>query len=195
MNVKLLSITPNADKLIERAGRVCYRSSPGGVGTASFIQKLIKRGHLSVLEHASATFAISRVSRVFSHQNVRHRLASYSQESMRYVDVGDNMFIVPKTIENNKEALSAWLKLTPLIKNAYKHFLDLGIPKEDARFILPIATSTKLVTTMNFRSWRHFIEVRNTKEAQWEIRGVAEQILKILHKEYPCAFLDLIHPD
>lgn len=192
MDVKLLAITPDAQGLIERAGRVCHRSKPSDeLNTMEFIQKLIKCGHLSVLEHASATFEISNVSRSYSHQNVRHRIASYSQESMRYVDVSDNAFIVPETIVNNEKALFTWLKITPLLKNAYEYFLELDIPKEDARFILPIATGTKIISTMNFSNWRHFITVRNSEKAQWEIRGVAGKILDILYYEAPYVFADL----
>lgn len=193
MKVELWSITLNAERLIEKAGRVCWRTdlSPDEDGTAVFIKRLIERGHLSVLEHASATFLIEGISRACSHQLVRHRIASYSQESQRYVDTGHFVPVLPQSIIENCEAHALFASTEMACKIAYRRLRELGVPKQDARFILPNATPTRIVTTMNFRSWRRFIEIRCDKSAQWEIRAVAHEILRILYGEAPSVFDDL----
>lgn len=193
MRIRLIAITPDAEKLIEYAGRVCWRTTlpPTQSGTASFIKALIERGHLSVIEHPSATFEISGISRACSHQLVRHRLASYSQESQRSVNMADPEFVVPPSIAEHHEASTL---LSIFLNNAciaYSMLGKLGIPKEDARFVLPNATATRIVMTMNFREYRHFIRVRADKAAQWEIRNLAKEILKVLYTECPSVFEDL----
>ena len=184
MKVKLLSITPDSEKLIEFAFRKCYRSSMALdiESTRRFIERKIALGHLSPVEHASATFEVGDISRACSHQIVRHRLASYSQESMRYVE--PDYVIIPESLAEKKEFYDA----ITIAKDAYDKFLSLGIKKEDARFILPIATMTSMVVTMNFRSWLHFIEIRSSEHAQWEIRAVAEEIHEILSDNAPSVF-------
>ncbi len=144
-------------------------------------------------DHNTATFLIEGVSRAATHQIVRHRLASISQESQRYVslDKGGWGFIVPPEVEGNPEAREildqAWEDLT----EAYEKLRKLGIRKEDARFLLPNAAETRLVISMNFAAWRHFCWLRCDKASQWEIRAVAFEILRQLHGLVPAAFQDL----
>ena len=194
MRVELWAITPDAEALIERAGRVCWRTelSPIAEGRTAFIEALIRRGHLSVIEHPAATFKISGISRACSHQIVRHRLASYSQESMRYVDMGDQSIVVPPVILANEATHPIWQESLRATRTAYRNLRAHGVRKEDARFVLPIATTTQIVMTQNFTSWRHFIELRCNRPAQWEIRQVAHAILKILYREAPAVFGDLV---
>jgi thymidylate synthase (FAD) len=201
MNVKLLSITPNADELIEHAGRVCHQSNElDGTDTETFIRYLVKVGHESVIEHATATFEISGISRACSHQLVRHRIASYSQESQRYVDMSDPEYVMPPTIEDDAEALETFTELCYHVTRLYRELRELGIPKEDARFVLPNATATRIVVTMNFRELLHFFRLRTTPHAQWEIRWVALWMLDLLGTQsvifydFLARFIDY-HPD
>ncbi|MEM2878566.1 MAG: FAD-dependent thymidylate synthase [Candidatus Hadarchaeales archaeon] len=192
MKVELISITPDAERLIEAAGRTCYLSfGKQGKGTEkSFIRMLIKRGHLSVLEHAHATFRISGASRSFTHQLVRHRLCSYSQQSQRYVDEKNFRFIEPESIKNNEKAHSIFMRFMEEARNTYAELQRLGIKNEDARFVLPNAVESQIVVTANFREWRHIVELRGDPGAQWEIRQVAIEILRILKKHAPEVFAD-----
>lgn len=193
MEVKLIALTRylagdgRAESLIEHAGRVCYRSSGRG-DPAAFIRARIREGHESIIEHASATFEISGISRACSHQLVRHRLASYSQESQRYVNLSQPELIVPPAIAANPTAMQVWNRLTGQMVNAYRTLLELGIHKEDARFLLPNAAATRIVVTMNFRELLHFFKVRIHPAAQWEIRAAAIEMLKIVAAESPAVF-------
>lgn len=192
--IKLISITPNSEKVIESMGRICYNSK-NNISTDSseiFIKSIIKRNHLSVLEHASASFEISNVSRSFTHQLVRHRLASYCQLSQRYVDQGEFKFIIPPSILDNLEAEILYSETMYTINETYKKLRNLGIKKEDARFILPEATETVIGITANFREWRSIFELRLTPHAQWEIRTTLLEILKELTKLSPNCFGDLL---
>jgi thymidylate synthase (FAD) len=192
--VKLISITPNAEEVIEKAYRNCWQSEPkipGPEARRAFLKKCIQRGHLSPLEFAFATFEIVG-SRAYTHQQVRHRIASYAQESQRYVKVDDpNYFIIPPAINNNLQALDIFLKVINDAMNAYRTLLNLGIKKEDARYVLPNACKSKIFVGMNFRAWRHFLKLRCEKTAQWEIREIAMRILEILHEHGPSVFGDL----
>lgn len=195
MKVELLSITPNAEKLIEKAGRACYDSETKG-DPSSFIKRLIKSGHHSVLEHASATFSISGISRACSHQIVRHRLASYSQRSQRYVLENGFDFVIPPSVYGKDpreydQARDTFRYAMENAKNAYQALIGLGIPKEDARFVLPNACCTEIVMTANFREWRHIISLRTKKNAQWEIQELFEKIRLILSAYAPSVFGDL----
>ena len=192
MKVELLSITPNAEKLIENAGRTAYLSfSKQEKGTEkNFIRTLIKNGHFTVLEHAYATIKISGVSRAFTHQLVRHRLCSYTQQSQRYVDESNFNFIEPELIKNNANAHSIFIKYIEESKKVYSELQKIGIKNEDARFVLPNAIESQIVITTNFREWRHIIELRGSHNAQWEIRRVAIEILKILKKHTSTIFED-----
>jgi thymidylate synthase (FAD) len=193
-NVKLLYITKNAEILIEKAYRNCWQSKPKNKSIKErrdFIKRCISMGHLSPLEFADAVFEILG-SRAFTHQLVRHRLASYAQESQRHVKIKDlSYFVIPKTIKNNKEALKIFKKSLKEIFNSYESLIQLGIPKEDARYILPNATMSRIFVKMNFRAWRHFLKLRCDTSAQWEIRDIAKEILKILYKNSPSVFEDL----
>lgn len=193
MEVELLSMTPMAEKVIEEAGRTAYQSfdKMNDESSSKFISMLVKRGHTSVLEHAVATFRINNVSRAFSHQLVRHRLASYTQKSQRYVNESEFDFVVPDSIRNNQEAYDIFLNTMFDINKAYKNFKILGINNEDARFILPNACATEIVITANFREWRHIISLRTDKAAQWEIRRVCKLIFNILNLHAPSCFSDL----
>lgn len=192
MKVELLSITPESEKLIENAGRTSYLSfdkkSEGS--EKRFIKMLIKRGHTSVLEHASATIRISGVSRALTHQLVRHRFSSITQQSQRYVDETNFMYVEPETIKENSDAHQIFNDLMEKINHTYRKLRNLGIKKEDARFILPNATESELVITANFREWRHIIELRGDPAAQWEIRELTIKILKELKKNAPTVFGD-----
>lgn len=189
MKVELITITPECEKVIEHAGRTCYKSEKND---PMIIQSWIKSGHLSVIEHASATFRISGVSRVLTHQLVRHRVASFSQESQRYCVPKLTNFVIPDSIKQNKKALSVYEQIHGEIIEAYETLLDMGIKKEDARFLLPNSTNTEIVMTMNLREFRHFIELRADKHSQWEIQEIAKEILLKLYDHAPFTFGDLV---
>jgi len=190
--VELLSITPNAEKLIEAAGRTSYLSfdKQGDETEKRFIRMLIKSGHLSVLEHAYATFRISGASRSATHQLVRHRLCSFIQQSQRYVDESNFNYIEPDSIKNNPEAHSVFIDFMDQAKAAYLKLSGLKIKKEDARYVLPNAVESQVVVTANFREWRHVIGLRGKPQSQWEIRKVTIEILKILKIHAPTVFGD-----
>ena len=190
--VELLSITPNAEKLIEAAGRTSYMSfdKQGEDSEKRFIRMLTKSGHLSVLEHAYATFRVSGASRAFTHQLVRHRLCSLIQQSQRYVDESNFSYIEPDSIKNNLEAHSVFIDFMGKAKEAYLKLNRLKIKKEDARYVLPNAVESQIVVSANFREWRHIIDLRGKPQSQWEIRKVAIEILKILKKHAPNVFGD-----
>lgn len=192
MKVELLSITPDAEKLIETAGRTSYLSfDKQGKGTEkAFIRMLILNRHLSVLEHAYATFRISEVSRAFTHQLVRHRLCSFTQQSQRYVDESNFNYIEPESIRNNPRAHSIFTEFISEAEKVYSELQRLGIKNEDARFVLPNAVESQIVVTANLREWRHIISLRGSLDAQWEIRNVAIEILKILKKHAATVFDD-----
>jgi thymidylate synthase (FAD) len=156
-----------------------------------YVADKVRLGHESLLEHASATFFIEGISRVCSHQLVRHRLASYSQRSERYCDESSVDYVVPESIASDEECRKLWLELALHSIDVYEKFREKGINKEDARFALLQASDTKITVTMNFRAWRHFIEMRAAPAAQWEIRGVAMAVLKELYELSPGAFQDL----
>ena len=192
MEVKLIYITPNPEKIIEEAGRTAHESFDKLTPEShiKFIRMLLKLGHESVLEHAVASFRISGVSRSLTHQLVRHRIASYTQKSQRYVNESNFDYVIPDTIKNNDEALKIYKEFMEITRDAYKKLINIGIPKEDARFILPNATKTEIVLTANFRELRHMIKLRGSKDAQWEIRRVFIEILKILKEHAPTVFED-----
>jgi thymidylate synthase (FAD) len=192
--VVLLAITPNPEKLIEEAGRTCYLSLSKITDDSerNFIRSAIKRGHHSILEHASASFRILGASRSFTHQLVRHRIASFSQQSQRYVDEAEFNYIVPPDIAANEEALSVYREFIENSRSTYAKFRDLGIKKEDARFILPNALESQIVFSANFREFRSVFNLRLDKAAQWEIRRVCLEILKILQEKAPSVFGDYV---
>ena len=169
---------------IEIAGRVCYQSEPKG-DPEKFIRMIIKRGHESVLEHGSLTFKI-KTNRAIANEIVRHRLASYSQESTRYVKYDDIEFIpcdrLGKTYGEDMLSRS---------EDAYRFLINQEFKPEEARDILPNATATTLVMTMNFRELRHFLKLRLDKAAHPQIRELAGMILEILKEKYPVFVEDI----
>jgi thymidylate synthase (FAD) len=196
MEVELIAVTKylrgsgTPEELLEHAGRVCYRSEKRGEA-GSFLQTRIREGHESIIEHASLTYEISGISRACSHQLVRHRIASYSQESQRYVDLSDPELVVPPSVAQSPEAMRIWDDLTGRMREAYQDLRELGIRKEDARFLLSNATATRIVVTMNFRELRHFFRIRCERTAQWEIRALAKEMLKLAYPVAPSVFQDL----
>lgn len=178
------------EALLEHAGRACYRSEPQGT-PGRFLKARIREGHESIVEHASATFEISGVSRACSHQLVRHRIASYSQESQRYVDMSAPEFICPPSVAGHPQARAIWDEFMGQVADVYHQLRELGVRKEDARFVLPNAAATRIIVSMNFRSLRHFFSVRCEKAAQWEIRALALEMLCQVHELAPAVFGDL----
>ncbi len=182
MKVTLLSFTPEPLEVIYTAARTCYSSKspeeikeriPSKEDQIALIKKVTKSGHLSVMEHVSFTFSISGVSRTLTHQLVRHRLASYSQQSQRYVKQKTDVVIPPTVKGKYKEQYE---KMISDIFEFYQEMVKNGIPKEDARYILPNATYTTIVMTMNFRELYHTAALRLCFRAQWEIRKMFEEI-------------------
>jgi thymidylate synthase (FAD) len=192
MKVELLSITPDAEKLIETAGRISHLSYDKQTEDSykEFIKRIIKLGHFSILEHAYATFKISGISRACSHQLVRHRICSFTQQSQRYVDESNFEYIIPDSVRNNLKAYELFTEFVNKAKSVYIELLKLGIKKEDARYVLPNATTTQIIMTANFREWRHIIELRGNINSQWEIRRIMIEILKILKSYAPNCFED-----
>jgi thymidylate synthase (FAD) len=193
--VQLMAITPNAEDVIERACRTCYlsfdRYAPPA-STGELIKKVIRKKHHSVLEHAMATFRIKGGSRVFTHELVRHRLMSPSQESQRYVQYGktrDFDLVVPPTVKGTR-FYDQFMKLAVESERLYSEMVAADIPKEDARYILPNATTSEIVISANFREYRHICEVRCHPRAHWEIRQICLEILRVLKREAPIVFWD-----
>lgn len=199
MDVRLLNHTPDPERAVAVAARLCYAP----VGAAELmdgmdddaVRKVLKvivgSGHHSALEHASYTFAIDGVSRALTHQLVRHRVASYNQQSQRYVSYTDEpCFIVPPLIAENPDALAEFEAANASAFEAYRRLIELGIPAEDARYSLPNAMETKIVATMNMRELLHFFELRCCNRAQWEIRELALRMLGLVEPTAPYVFWD-----
>lgn len=156
----------------------------------TFIRKMLKaeHAHESPLEHVSVTFHVT-CTRACSHQLVRHRIASYSQQSQRYVKMDDLPYIMPPKIAVDQSACVTFLNAMAVVESAYRHMVSVcGAGAEDARFILPGTVATHIVVTMNFRSLLHFFAERCCNRAQWEIRDIANQMLDICKSLYPCVF-------
>lgn len=204
MKVKLLRYTPDGEKLISSAAKLCY--SPVGVEdiednltdeeVSRFLTGLINMGHESPIEHLSFTFAAEGVSRSLTHQLVRHRIASYSQQSQRYVREDQFEYIVPKEIESIKEAKEIYIKTMEENQATYDELVKILMNQgrdekqaiEDARYVLPNAAETKIVFTMNARTLLHFFRLRTCNRAQWEIRAMATEMLKQVKAVYPIVF-------
>jgi thymidylate synthase (FAD) len=193
--VELMSITPNAQDVIEKACRTCYlsfnRYDPPA-STEELIKKVIRKGHHSVLEHALATFRIKGGSRVFTHELVRHRIMSPSQESQRYVEYGKTKefeFVVPPTIKDTQFE-DRFKELAQETFSVYQEMVKADLPREDARYILPNATTSEIVISANFRELRHIFEIRCVERAHWEIRQICLEMLKIMKKQAPIVFWD-----
>lgn len=196
IEVELIASTPDAARIVAAAAKICY--SPAGAvdildgldreKTVSFLKMLRESGHLSPFEHISFTFAVEGISRVATHQLVRHRLASYSQQSQRYVAMSGQTCIVPPSVMNNEKAYALFMKQIEDAWNCYRGLVDLGISKEDSRFILPHGTETRLVMTMNARELHHFFSLRLCRRAQWEIRELARKMLILARDAAPEIF-------
>ncbi|AGA67959.1 thymidylate synthase (FAD) [Desulfitobacterium dichloroeliminans LMG P-21439] len=195
MNVELIQYTPDPEKVIAAAARLCYSPDPvpellerlDDEKVADFVQKLRSMGHLSPFEHISFQFSIDGVSRALSHQLVRHRIASYSQRSQRYVKESGFEFVTPPSIRRNPQALERFEKVMNTLQEEYQALLDVA-PAEDARYILPNACTTSLMATFNARSLMNFFEHRTCMRAQWEIRILAERMLELAREVAPNVF-------
>ncbi|MFH1857118.1 MAG: FAD-dependent thymidylate synthase [Candidatus Omnitrophota bacterium] len=197
VKVKLLDVSENALPIIYAACRQCY--SPEFAGDIidkirgdvkkqeSFVKKIVASGHESPLEHVKFTFAIEGVSRASTHQLVRHRIASYSQQSQRYVKEDNFDYVIPPSIKKDEIACAEFVRIMDEIQKSYKFFIDRFKEKgtvgekanEDARYVLPQAAETKIVVTMNCRQLLHFFKQRCCSRAQWEIRALADKMLEI----------------
>jgi thymidylate synthase (FAD) len=205
LKVILISHTPDPERAISAAAKLCYSPSDiekivtdiGKDNQSAFLEKLIAVGHLSPVEHASFTFAVEGISRTCSHQLVRHRLASYSQQSQRYVGEEEGFsYIIPPVIKEDNELSIYFERLMEETGRSYKYIIERLIEKghsiesarEDARFVLPNATETKIIMTMNARELLHFFSVRLCNRAQWEIREMAYLMLKLAKPLAPAVF-------
>ncbi len=197
MHVELLYHTPDPERAIATAARLCYApvgaselmETMSGERVRSVLSTIMASGHFSTLEHASYTFAAEGISRALTHQLVRHRLASFNQQSQRYVKFKDGIDVVkPESIAGDKEASRLFDEAIWTATRAYKRLLDVGVPAEDARYLLPNATETKIVITMNARELLHFFELRCCNRAQWEIRELAWKMLKLVYPTAPFVF-------
>lgn len=206
LEVRLISHTPNPEHLIADAARLCYADDEQveklfdkkieSIDDARMIKILVQMQHMSPLEHASYSFFVRGVSRAMTHQLVRHRIASYSQRSQRYVTHKDFEFIIPHTI---KEA-GMTAKYTEMMKQIGKFYEELsdGLEEElalkgearnqDARYILPNSCETKIIMTMNARELLHFFHERLCNRAQWEIREASEKMLELAYPTAPNIF-------
>ena len=187
LRVKLLRCTADAELLCGTAALTTIKSGkPSDIlkrmdedNARKKIRQVTGYGHASVIEHACFTFSLEDVSRAMTHQLVRHRIASYTQQSQRYVTYDTvEKYVVPKTIKQNAKASNLFDETLQTISRAYNQLLRLGIPKEDARFVLPNAAKTNIIVTMNARELRHFFNLRCCVRAQWEIREVAIEMLR-----------------
>ncbi len=191
--VEMISYTPCTETVVATAMRQSrYKGSIKNLSLDNedvkhLINLAIDLGHFSVFEHVSFTFAIEGISRSCSHQFVRHRLFSFTQQSQRYIKENDFPYIIPETINENPDALKIYEEAIAKIKDSYGKLSKL-VPIEDARFILPNATETKIVATANARELMHFFKLRLDAHAQWEIRNMAEKMFKEVSKICPDIF-------
>ena len=195
-------------KRIEQAGRVCYKSEERITDTSAFIfvEKLIKRGHDAMIEHAENISMKFVCDRGVSHEIVRHRLFSFAQESTRYCNYSDNhvTYIIPcwmsehikPKVYTEYEAVpyqdeNDWLKLMWDIERLYKEFCMIGWQPQQARSILPNSLKTEIIVTGNLREWRHFFKLRTARDAHPQMREVANMALNILKPQIPIVFDDI----
>lgn len=208
LHVELLDFSQNALSIIYAACRQCYSADFAGkifadglkdaVKQEEFVRQVVSSGHESPLEHVKFTFAIEGVSRALTHQLVRHRVASYSQQSQRYVKETSFAYVIPPSVESDEEMKKEYIGIMQKIQDSYNNLLKLfekkgkkgEVANQDARFVLPQAAETKIVVTMNCRELKHFFEERCCKRAQWEIRMLAEEMLNICKRELPAVFND-----
>jgi len=197
-DVKLLSMTKNPLILIEKAARICYKSDckmdcdceqeinpcEKCLNRASiFIQGIIKRGHESVIEHANASFLFI-TDRAIANEIVRHRLASYSQESTRYCNYGkSNEIVVIKPFVENEDQLNDWIKSVEYSEKSYLNMIENNTQPQHARSVLPLSLKTEIVITANFREWRHILKLRLSKSAHPQIRQLMQKVLNIFMQD------------
>lgn len=187
MKVELISHTDHATEICAISAHTCVSDEIPTLndvytsdGPIKSLRHAIASDHESVLEHASFTFAVSGVSRALTHQLVRHRVASYSQQSQRYVDMSSFRYVVPESIKNDEQAWDYYLWCMDRIRETYDALVnDHLIPEEDARYVLPNACETNIIITMNARELRHFFALRTCGRAQWEIRELATKMLDL----------------
>ena len=204
LNVVLLRHTPEPEEVVAMAAKLCYSASgmedlKQKIETKdqeTFVERLASIGHLSPVEHISFTFGIEGISRACSHQLVRHRVASYSQQSQRYVREEQFDFIIPPSIKQDTALIQEYKKFMADAQENYTRALKrleaLGYRGEagqqDARYLLPNAAETKIIVTMNARELLHFFRVRTCSRAQWEIRAMAERMLALAKTTAPTIF-------
>ena len=199
MQVELLYHTPDPERAIATAARLCY--APVGASelmetmpeerVRSVLSTIMGSGHFSTLEHASYTFAVDGVSRALTHQLVRHRIASFNQQSQRYVKFKNGVPVVkPDSVAQDPEASAAFDEAVQAAVDGYQKLLELGVPAEDARYLLPNAAESKIVITMNVRELLHFFKLRCCNRAQWEIRDMAHKMLELARPTAPFIFAD-----
>lgn len=197
MKVELISWTHGASTVCNIAAKACTSPSISDIDEelaqrdTRALEHALASGHESVIEHASFTFTIEGISRACSHQLVRHRMASYSQQSQRYVNMDGFEYVIPESIGNHPDAIEHYEWAMKAIRKAYDSLINHGIPEEDARYILPNACCTNIVVTMNARELRHFLKLRLCRRAQWEIRELAERMLDCVKQVSEVLFADV----
>ena len=196
-NVILIAHTPEAEKVVAMAAKICYakdvsmkklQKKINDNDASAFITKLLESGHESPFEHISFTFGIEGISRACSHQLVRHRMASFSQRSQRYCFEDGFNYIEPEDINENEIEDKFFRDFMRHSKEVYSKLIDKGVKPEDARMVLPNACETKIIVTMNARELLHFFKLRCCKRAQKEIREVAFMMKNICRKVAPNVF-------
>lgn len=195
MIVRLLAHTPDADRICAAAAHSCYSEDSAAdlletVDPAKMLRHVIGMGHHSVIEHAVFTFSVEGVSRALTHQLVRHRIASFSQQSQRYVRLSEPTYVVPETVKRDPEAMKVYEETMDGIWNSYSKLIGMGIPAEDARYVLPNGCTTNITITMNARELLHFFSMRCCNRAQWEIREMADEMLRLCKEVSPVIFSD-----
>lgn len=195
MIVELLRYTEDADGLCGATARSCYseRSThkimDDGDNLGHTLRKTLESGHTSVIEHATYTFSIEGISRVTTHQIVRHRVASYTQQSMRYVDtIGKTGFVIPPSVEGNPFTSSIYKEYVERSEDMYDMLCRSGIPEEDARYLIPMGIKSNITVTMNARELLHFFALRCCNRSQWEIRDLANKMLELCKEVTPIIF-------
>lgn len=195
MIVRLLAHTPDADRICAAAAHSCYSEDSAAdlletVDPAKMLRHVIGMGHHSVIEHAVFTFSVEGVSRALTHQLVRHRIASFSQQSQRYVRLSEPTYVVPETVKRDPEAMKVYEETMDGVWDSYSKLIGMGIPAEDARYVLPNGCTTNITITMNARELLHFFSMRCCNRAQWEIREMADEMLRLCKEVSPVIFSD-----
>ena len=198
MKIELLAYTPEPEELCALSAATSFREKGASQRkekmtkdkASEILNKVMSYGHVSVIEHACFTFSIEEVSRAFTHQLVRHRIASYTQQSQRYVEIStdnDSWYVVPPTVDT-EEKRKVFAERMRTIAQWYQDSIKEGMSAEDARFYLPNACKTNIVVTMNARELLHFFNLRCCNRAQWEIRDAAVEMLRLAKKAAPAIF-------